>query len=72
MRKGLRLLAALFVAFIFSLSAWAQNVRLTGQITSSGENVAGVSVRVKTTSIGTTSDSTGAFQLSVPSLPVRL
>lgn len=72
MRKGLRLLASLFVAFMFSLSAWAQAVRLTGQITSSGEKVAGVSVRVKSTSIGTVTDSSGLFQVSVPSLPVRL
>lgn len=74
MRKGLRLLAAVLAAFVCSLSAWAQNIRVAGQVTSSpsGENVGGVSVRVKNTSIGTSTDSTGHFQVAVPSLPIRL
>ncbi|WP_121355446.1 TonB-dependent receptor [Flavisolibacter nicotianae] len=74
MRKGLRLLAAVLAAFVCSLSAWAQNIRVAGQVTSSpsGENVGGVSVRVKNMSIGTSTDSTGHFQVAVPSLPIRL
>lgn len=74
MRKGLRLLAAFFAAFLFSLTAIAQNVRIAGQVTSStsSEGVSGVSVRVKNTTTGTTTDSGGHFQVSVPSLPVRL
>ncbi|MDQ3277497.1 MAG: TonB-dependent receptor [Bacteroidota bacterium] len=74
MRKPLRLLAALFAAILFSVPAWSQNVRISGQVSTniSGENLGGISVRVKGTNNGTNTDSTGGFQLSVPSLPVTL
>lgn len=74
MRNGLRLLAALFVAIVFSLSASAQNVRITGQVTASNtaEGVGSVSVRVKNGSGGALTDSNGHFELTVPSLPVVL
>ncbi|HEV7333559.1 MAG TPA: TonB-dependent receptor [Flavisolibacter sp.] len=74
MRKPLRLLAALFAAVLFALPGWSQNTRISGQVSTntSGENLSGVSVRVKGTNLGTDTDSAGRFQLSVPSLPVTL
>lgn len=74
MRKPLLLLAVLFAAMLFSLSSWAQNIKISGQVTStaSNEGVGGVSVRVRNSSIGTTTDTSGQFQLAVPSLPVTL
>lgn len=75
MRKGPRLLATILVAFIFSFSAFAQQARINGRVTSSsfGESVASVSVTVKANNtIGTRTDSSGRFELSVPSLPVTL
>lgn len=74
MRKPFRLLAALFAALLFTMTAWSQNVRVTGQVSTNttGEYLPGVSVRVKGTNIGTDTDSSGRFQLSVPSLPVTL
>jgi outer membrane receptor protein involved in Fe transport len=74
MRKRLRLIAAVFAALLFSLASWAQNIRVTGQVATStfNENIAGVSVKVKGTSIGTVTDSAGQFQLLVPSLPATL
>lgn len=75
MRKRLRLLAALLSAVVFCLPAWAQNVTVNGQVTDafSGEGVGGVSVTVKNNSkVGTTTDTTGHFEISVPSIPVTL
>ena len=74
MRKPLRMLAAFLAAILFTLPGWGQNIRLSGQVSTntSGENLAGVSIRVKGTNIGTDTDSAGRFQLSVPSLPVTL
>jgi outer membrane receptor protein involved in Fe transport len=74
MRKSIRFFAVFFAATIFSFSAWAQNVSVSGRITSTatGENVSAVSVKVKDGTTGTTTDATGRFQLIVPALPVTL
>lgn len=74
MRKRLRLLAAVTTAMLFFVTSWAQNVRISGRVLApnSDDGVVGVSVRVKTSPIGTITDSTGSFSLTVPSLPVRL
>lgn len=74
MRKRLRLLAALMAAFLFSIPAWSQNNRISGQVSSStyGDRVGGVSVRVKNGTAGTVTDSTGNFVLTVPSLPTTI
>jgi outer membrane receptor protein involved in Fe transport len=74
MRKSIRFFAVFFAATIFSFSAWAQNVSVSGRITSTatGENVSTVSVKVKDGTTGTTTDATGRFQLIVPALPVTL
>ena len=49
-------------------SVWAQDRRLTGKVVSAEDNspIPGVSVVVKGSSRGTTSDANGAFTLSVP------
>lgn len=75
MRKRLRPLATLFATLFFSLALCAQNVRVTGRVTSSnsGQGVPNVSVRVKSNNgTGTLTDSTGNFALSVPSVPATL
>jgi outer membrane receptor protein involved in Fe transport len=74
MRKSTRFFTVWLVAILFSLSSWAQNVTVTGRIssTATGENVSNVSVKVKDGTIGTTTDANGSFSLSVPSLPVTL
>ncbi len=74
MRKSTCFFAVFLTALLFSLCSFAQNVRLTGRVNSSagGENVSSVSVRVKNSTTGTTTDGTGRFALDVPSLPVTL
>src|SRR5829696_1649250 len=74
MRKSSRFFAVYLTALLFSISSWAQNVTITGRITSTatGEDVSNVSVKVKDGTIGTTTDASGRFSLSVPSLPVKL
>lgn len=74
MRKSTRFFAVWLTALLFSLSSGAQNVTVTGRITSTatGENVSNVSVKVKDGTAGTTTDATGRFSLPVPSLPVVL
>lgn len=75
MRKRLRPLAVLCTALCFSFALNAQNVRVSGQVNSSnsGEGVSGVSVRVNgNDALGALTDTTGRFELSVPSLPVTL
>ncbi|RYF86675.1 MAG: TonB-dependent receptor [Chitinophagaceae bacterium] len=74
MRKGVRSFAVLLTALFFSLSLWAQNVTVSGRVSSTGtgENVSNVSVKVKGGTQGTTTDGAGNFTISVPSLPVTL
>ncbi|HEY0040565.1 MAG TPA: TonB-dependent receptor, partial [Flavisolibacter sp.] len=74
MRKSNRFFAVWLTVLLFSISSWAQNVTVTGRITSTGtgENVSNVSVRVKDGTLGTTTNQNGSFTLSVPSLPVTL
>ena len=65
-------LLCLFMACICQ-SAVAQKL-VKGQLKSASQfdSLAGISVRVKNTSVGTFSDEKGAFQISVPSLPSTL
>lgn len=74
MRKSLSSFACFLAACLISLSAIAQNVTVSGNIknSSSGENVAAVSVMVKGTTIGSYSDDNGNFKLNVAKLPVTL
>lgn len=69
MKKQTKLLAA-FTAFLFcfSLSLLAQTgTRVSGTVTDpTGIPLAGVSVQVRNSTNGTSTDSTGAFSISVP------
>ncbi|RYZ29293.1 MAG: TonB-dependent receptor, partial [Chitinophagaceae bacterium] len=74
MRESIRLTAVWLTVFLISITSWAQNVTVSGRITSTGtgENVSNVSVKVKDGTQGTTTDETGRFSLQVPSLPVTI
>ncbi|HEY0068242.1 MAG TPA: carboxypeptidase-like regulatory domain-containing protein, partial [Flavisolibacter sp.] len=74
MRKGFLFSAALFAAFMLTLTtAWAQTT-VSGTVRNSltGEGIASVSVSVKGGTQGTTTDATGNFRLSVANLPATL
>jgi iron complex outermembrane receptor protein len=59
--------SSLSVLLFFSLIVFAQNRTITGTVTGAGgAGVAGASITVKGSSIGTTSGENGAFSLSVP------
>ena len=74
MRKSSLYFAAWLIACIFSVSAFAQNVPLTGSIKNSStkETLPAVSVVVKGTTQGTFTDAKGDFKLTVTKLPVTL
>src|SRR3954464_2929139 len=74
MRKGYLYFVAGLITCIFSISAFAQNITLTGSIknNSTKETLPAVSVLVKGTSQGTFTDSKGDFKLTVAKLPVTL
>jgi hypothetical protein len=74
MRKSYLYFVAWLIASAFSVSAFAQNVTLTGSIKNNAtkETLPAVSVVVKGTSQGTFTDSKGDFRLSVAKLPVTL
>ncbi|MEY4540747.1 MAG: hypothetical protein RLZZ306_2504 [Bacteroidota bacterium] len=63
-----RLLFSLLLFFGCSLSMIAQDRRITGKIVSAGDNspLPGVSVQIKGTGKGTSTDATGNFAVSVP------
>lgn len=65
MRKSLLIL---FCLCLGTVTLWAQNRTITGRVTDQqNAPIAGASVIVKGTSIGTTSKEDGSFMLSVPS-----
>ncbi|MEQ1678211.1 MAG: TonB-dependent receptor [Chitinophagaceae bacterium] len=74
MRKSYSFFAALFMACLFSITANAQTVTISGNVANatSKENVPAVSVVVKGTSQGTYTNSNGGFSLKVAKLPVTL
>ncbi len=74
MRKSYSFLAALLMACLFSMTANAQSVTISGKVSNatSKENVPAVSVVVKGTSQGTYSNPDGGFTLKVAKLPVTL
>ena len=61
----LRLASWLMVALFASFQLFAQGGRVTGKVTSGGDPVVGASVFVKGTKVGTTTDASGNFTLSV-------
>ncbi|MBM3417246.1 MAG: TonB-dependent receptor [Bacteroidetes bacterium] len=74
MRKSYCFLAAWLMACLFSASAFAQSVTISGTVknSTSKDNVPAVSVLIKGTSQGTFTNSDGAFSLKVAKLPVVL
>jgi iron complex outermembrane receptor protein len=63
---GLLKFAAIAVAMLLSIGAYAQDKTVTGKVTDSGDGsgLPGVSVSVKGTNKGTQTDATGSFKLS--------
>lgn len=74
MRKDLHLLAAFFAAFLFSLTAIAQNTVIKGHIysTATGEGVSDVTVKVKNSYTATKTDANGRFSIPVQRFPAEL
>jgi outer membrane receptor protein involved in Fe transport len=74
MRKSYRFLTAWLIAGLFTLSANAQSVTISGKVSNgtSKESVPAVSVVVKGTSQGTYSNSNGEYSIRVAKLPVVL
>ncbi|HET9431854.1 MAG TPA: TonB-dependent receptor, partial [Chitinophagaceae bacterium] len=75
MRKCYRLMMALLLSCLATVSSYAQPITLTGTVRNSTNNepVPAVSVVVKgSESIGAFTDQDGVFKLSVPRLPVVL
>lgn len=68
MRKKTIATAITGIFLFFSLSIFAQNKTVTGTVTDQdGAGVSGASVVVKGSNLGTNTDASGAFTLSVPS-----
>ena len=66
--RSLRFVVMALVAMTLSLSAWAQNISVSGTVTDvNGEPIIGAYVLVQGTSTGTSTDVDGKYQLSVPS-----
>jgi len=74
MRKSVCFSLFFIAAICFSLSAIAQSVTVRGTVTdnSNRQGIPSVSVAVKGSAQGTYTDASGAFQITVPSLPVTL
>ncbi|HYC40205.1 MAG TPA: TonB-dependent receptor [Chitinophagaceae bacterium] len=74
MRKSYRYLASWLMAGLFSITAYAQTITISGTVRNNDtqENLPGVSVTVKGTSQGTTTNANGEFTLKVSQLPVVL
>lgn len=68
MKKRLHYYAAVFCLVLLAASAMAQDRRVTGVVTHSvtNEPLIGVSILLKGTSIGVTTNAVGAFQITVP------
>lgn len=66
--KKICLLFTVIAMFFTALSAHAQNVTVTGTVVdaSNGETVAGASVMLKNSMIGTSADADGRYSISVP------
>ena len=68
MKKIFKRIFVPVMVLLFPLIAWTQNRPLSGTVlTEKGEPIAKASVRIKGTSMGTTTNDKGEFTLSVPS-----
>jgi TonB-linked SusC/RagA family outer membrane protein len=62
-----RIVLLFLFTLLFSNSSWAQNKTVTGRVLDeAGAAINGASVKVKNTTIGTTTNANGEFSLSVP------
>ena len=67
MKKSLQIVICV-LSFYFSVGAWAQSNAVSGKIVDeNGQGAPGVSILLKGTTVGTTTDSNGNFTLSAPS-----
>ena len=67
LRKKMRYLLMLHLLFITTAGAWAQSTTITGRVTSeTGDGLPGVTVVVKGTTIGASTDMEGNYSLAVP------
>ncbi|MBC7408520.1 MAG: carboxypeptidase-like regulatory domain-containing protein, partial [Arcicella sp.] len=62
------LLMTFLVTFSFCVNVFAQDRKVTGKVTAAedGSGLPGVSVQVKGSNKGTTTDATGNYSISVP------
>ena len=74
MKHHLHIFSLFCLALLFSVAATAQDRNVSGSVTdrSDGSTLTGVTVRVKNTSVGATTDADGRFSLNVPSGANRL
>ncbi len=74
MRKVTSYLVSLLLANILTVTAFAQNTTISGNVKNSAtkENASAVSVTIKGSSSGTFTDDKGNFRISTKSLPVTL
>jgi outer membrane receptor protein involved in Fe transport len=74
MRKVTSYLVTFLLANVLTITAFAQNVTISGNVRNSStkENAGAVSVTIKGTETGTFTDDKGNFKISVKSLPVTL
>ena len=74
MRRSFTRLAFVLLSLFISLTIFAQNVTITGTVTSSQTNEAlpAVSISVKGTGRGAYTDDRGHFRITVPRLPATL
>ena len=69
----MKLFFLLAIGLLVSPLAWSQQMLLSGTVkTTQGEALPGVSVVVEGTTLGTATDPTGSFQLTVPSAKATL
>jgi TonB-linked SusC/RagA family outer membrane protein len=62
-----RIVLLFLFTLLISTDLWAQNKTITGKVLDdAGQPISGASVRVKNTTIGTTTNDNGEFSLSVP------
>ena len=67
--KSLIIVCAVVIGVLLSASAFAQQVKVTGTVTdTAGVSLPGVAVKVRGTSIGTSTDVNGKFTLTAPAL----
>ncbi|MGV3657299.1 MAG: carboxypeptidase-like regulatory domain-containing protein, partial [Chitinophagaceae bacterium] len=66
-KRALPAILLVFSMFLLSANATAQDRQITGQVLSeTGDGLAGASVQVENSTVGTNTDSLGNFALAVP------